>query len=389
MNTTTGMRTVGLCLEPLDVLFFRDGRPFGASTRAESGQPMPQTLAGALWTALLQKYGCNFRQLSQKVVQEGATFKAAFAELCGAGWIADVKVRGPWLAQRHNSNNIDVLTPMPAILHTAKKDGGEAPLHRLRPLPRGQEPPGWQPIEPGLRPLWIKRLESTEAAAGYLTSKGLQTFLNGDLPDRQEVVNNDALFGFDHRTGIEIAPDQLSAKEGGIYGISLLALRPAYTPPPEDGPRKELPQAILYAEVVLPSEAPGDAFVDLTALALGGEGRRVRVEVRPQPFDWPTVLAPGKPLLLLTTPGLFAEPWRPAALPVPPLVAAAVPGAVAVSGWDLARRGPKPTRFAAAPGSVYFLDGTPDGLPPDSLSDAPEDRQQGWGCYLKGVWTDA
>ena len=29
MTTATVSQTVGLCLEPLDVLFFRDGRPFG------------------------------------------------------------------------------------------------------------------------------------------------------------------------------------------------------------------------------------------------------------------------------------------------------------------------------------------------------------------------
>jgi CRISPR-associated protein Cmr3 len=140
----------------------------------------------------------------------------------------------------------------------------------------------------------------------------------------------------------------------------------------------------------VPDETLGQLVEEMHTLPFGGEGRRVRVQILPRSFKWrPEVAASGKPLLLLTTPGLFAEPWRPAALPAPPLVAAAVPGAVAVSGWDLARRGPKPTRFAAAAGSVYFLDGMPDGLPPDSLSDKPDDRQQGWGCYLKGVWTDA
>ena len=68
-------------------------------------------------------------------------------------------------------------------------------------------------------------------------------------------------------------------------------------------------------------------------------------------------------------------------------MAAAVPGAVAVSGWDLARGGPKRTRFAAAAGSVYFLKALPENLP-ETLSDNPEDGAQGWGCYVKGVWLD-
>ena len=51
--TTLATTTVGLCLEPLDVLFFRDGRPFTGSERSVSGQPLPQTLAGAIRTGAL------------------------------------------------------------------------------------------------------------------------------------------------------------------------------------------------------------------------------------------------------------------------------------------------------------------------------------------------
>ena len=52
---------LGLRLDPLDVLFFRDGRPFGESTRAEGSLPVPQTLAGALRTALLTRAGFDLR----------------------------------------------------------------------------------------------------------------------------------------------------------------------------------------------------------------------------------------------------------------------------------------------------------------------------------------
>jgi CRISPR-associated protein Cmr3 len=135
-----------------------------------------------------------------------------------------------------------------------------------------------------------------------------------------------------------------------------------------------------------------DVFGDGAPLHLGGEGRRVRVEpVLRSP--WPDQLKPQgqqRPFLLLTTPGFFEDrkdPWRPRCLGNH-LVAAAVPGAVAVSGWDLAKGGPKPTRFAAAAGSVFFLDALPGDLPEHSLCDDPTDRQQGWGHYLQGVWTD-
>ena len=63
--------------------------------------------------------------------------------------------------------------------------------------------------------------------------------------------------------------------------------------------------------------------------------------------------------------------------------------ALAVSGWDVARGSPRPTRFAAPAGSVYFVT-TPDpGDPEASLCDDPEDSAQGWGFALRGVWSDA
>ncbi len=374
MSTLMTSRTLGLCLESLDVLFFRDGRPFGAATRASSGQPMPQTLAGAIWTALLQKYGCDFRELAREVAQEHQFTSAVVEKLCGAGWIADVQVRGPWLALQ-TGDTLEVLTPMPALLHARKKGAaGSEPLQRLGPLPRGQEPPGWQPFEPGLRPLWLKSLEPTEAAPGYLKRRGLQAFLDGGIPKGEDVVRADDLFGYDHRTGIEIAADQLTAREGMIYGVSLLVLQKGIS---------------LYTEVKLPDGSEPDPFAGITTLAFGGEGRRVAIRPTREPITWPRAepqQAKQKPLVVLTTPGLFAAGWKPDILKNH-LIAAAVPGSVAVSGWDLARGGPKPTRFAAVAGSSYLLETSPPHLP-DCLADRAEDQAQGWGHYVKGVWID-
>jgi CRISPR-associated protein Cmr3 len=139
--------------------------------------------------------------------------------------------------------------------------------------------------------------------------------------------------------------------------------------------------------VVLPGAAPPDALTGIDIIALGGEGRRARLEEAP-PFAWPEAKPVGgqKSLALLTTPCLSAGGWKPSAMGG--VVAAAIPAPVAVSGWDLANNGPRPTRFAAPAGSVYYLGDSAEGLPP-SLADGP-DRPEllGWGCYLKGVWSD-
>lgn len=369
------MTTIGLTLEPLDVLFFRDGRPFGAATSGASVLPLPQTLAGAILTALLETHGCDFTRLPSELRDRG-NWAAAIASAGGPSWIGALAVRGPWLARRQASGGLEVLVPAPAVLHADKTpQGAERKLHALRPLPP-QRLPGWRPPEsaPGLWPLWLRHPRPTQPATGYLTPAGVRAFLHGKSVPPDQLVHPDQLFDFDRRTGIGIDPDRLAAEESRIYGATFLALQPAVS---------------LYAEVVLPGEAAGSALAGIETVAFGGEGRRVRVQTLDRPFSWPAQMPAGqgqKPLLLLTTPGLFREAWKPAALHGR-LVAAAVPGSVPVSGWDLARGGPKPNRFAAQAGSVYFLDESLYPWP-ETLSDHARDAQQGWGCYLKGVWID-
>src|SRR5712692_6921815 len=232
---------IGLRLEALDVLFFRDGRPFTAASRGASGLPAPQTMAGALRTVLLERYGCNFERL-----RGPATFAAAVQQACSPEhhWIGKVVVRGPWIARwnKDKPDEVEVLTPMPAVLHTEKKHAN-ARFHRLQPLK--DRLPGWRPAESGLRPLWLRERVATESAEGYLTPKGLADFLRGQEVEASAVVTRDALFAFDHRTGIGIEPDRLSVEESQIYGVSFLALK--------DG-------VGLYVEVVLPDGAPADAL---------------------------------------------------------------------------------------------------------------------------------
>lgn len=395
---TAATSILGLCFEPLDVLFFRDGRPFGAATRASSGLPMPQTLAGAIWTALLQRHGSEFSfgKLATEAKKlatnpSAADWTTAIERAGGPAWVARIVVRGPWIARMPAEMNQspEALVPAPAVLHMTKKVAS-GNLHRLCPL--REPPPGWRDSVPAdqkdLRPLWLKHSDPSEPVTGFLTRRGLETFLAGDIPAPADLIKGDELFAFDHRTGIEISADQLTAKEGGIYGASFLALRTPYTARELGDDSPQSPAVVLYAEVKMPIDAGPNPFDGITTISLGGEGRRAKVTVVPR-FDWPSVkptVPKPRPLLFQTTPGIYDAGWMPACLRGR-LVAAAMPGAVAVSGWDLARGSPKPTRFAAAAGSVYFLNELPNNLP-EGLSDQAIDRQQGWGCFIQGAWND-
>ncbi len=375
MSTGTAT-TLAFALEPLDVLFFRDGRPFTGAERSVSGLPLPQTFTGAIRTALLRSVGCDFQALGS-AMNDGASFADAVGDASTAEhrWIGNVTVLGPWLGRRAaDDDGAEVLLPLPATVHREKKNHKN--LHRLSPLPEGQLP-GWNPPAgpEELRPLWPKQLAATEPAEGYLTPKGLQQFLRDRDVAADAVIPASELFGLDYRTGLGISPNRLVAEESQIFGRGFLALKKGI---------------FLYGEVLLPDGAPADGCLeDIELLPFGGEGRYVRLRRLDRSFDWPSVVPQGKNenrLLLLTTPCAFAAGWKPKCLDGH-IVAAAVPGSLAFSGWDMARRGPKPTQFAVPAGSVYFLDSQPN-TATQSLAESDEARLQGWGCFLTGVWTD-
>lgn len=354
----TGERTTGIALEALDPLFFRDGRPFAAASRVASGLPMPQSLAGALRTHLLQRQGCDFQALSD-LMKSGMSFESSLQamrtpELAA---IAGMSFRGPWFML-----DGEPLVPVPACLMKIE-DSGE--VVRLSPL-KSRPLPGWKPLPGQEYPLWCFDSRPSKRLPGYLDPQGLALFLQGGVPALTQVISADRLYGHDLRTGIGLNTTTKTAEEHLIYGVSLLALKDRVT---------------LYAEVVASEDGLSLLPDSMSTLAFGGEGRRVAFR-KTDPFNWPTApTGTGQNrLLFLTAAGLFGG-WRPQGLAT---VAAAVPGYMAVSGWDLARGGPKPNRFAAQAGSVYFLeDGTDSGPIASSLGD---DVALGWGTCLEGAW---
>ena len=351
--------TIGLCLEPLDVLFFRDGRPFDAATKVVSGLPTPQVLAGAVRTALLEKFGCDFAALREST-RAGKSFAEGLRP--DIRWIAGVKFRGPWLCRLPDAaNTLDVFLPVPATLHTPKK--GTGGIRILKPLKEG-ELLGWTD-DRGLRPLWLDGTAATDPAQGFLDSAGLTAFLAGKLPEEGSIRKSGDFHDHDTRTGIGIKPDELTTGDGEIYGIRFLSMKCGFG---------------FYADIDLPEEK-AVVFDDIPFLAFGGEGKRVAVHTV-EPFAFPEYKpeAGKKSFLLLTTPSVTVPNGQPYFPKDVKCAAAAVNTPVAISGWDIAKGGPKPTRFASPVGSVYFLDTT---------DPVPEQIDEfGYGCHLQGVWTD-
>ncbi len=366
-------------LEPLDVLFFRDGRPFGQADRAQGHPfPMPQTFAGAVTTALLET-------LALKNVTAAQILRSNDKSVDTLGILAQLQLlqlrfRGLWPARRHasDSNNLQLLLPTPTFLHrAAKQDTDEPTLHPLQPctipLPGWEQSPRWPPVL--LQPLRADVDAATEPAGGWLSLEGWKQLIQGTVPDGSHWVRDSDIVRWDYRTGVGIEPGTYAASEGMIYAVRFLAL---------GNPVSSENDIVFYGEVEAPSVLV-DALQSIASLALGGEARRVRVSWR-EAIQWPQANPPRNgqvPFVALITPGIFQEGWVPQVLK-DKVMAAAVAEPLAVSGWDLARAGPKPLRWAAPAGSTLFLK-TPLDPSIRSLADDDEDQRIGWGCYLQGV----
>jgi CRISPR-associated protein Cmr3 len=365
---STPSNWIGLRLDALDTLFFRDSRPFDAATRASGGLPQPQTLAGALRTALLARTGFQFAKFSKLRKDNPHLLREALLQAGASQAIVEGKFRGPWLGLAPNDNQVTPLIPMPETLKRGK-DGGWSVAKPINTIP------GWHD-DNQLHPLWRDREADAKADPELLTFQGLVEFLrSGKHPAESDCVKREELFGFDHRVGIAVNWDTLTSADGQLYVISLLAMRAKF------GSQN----VCLYAEV---SGELGSQFDEPLVVPFGGEGKYVQV-TKVSAQEWPTTIGPNS-VWYLATPTFFPPTGRP--LPMPKngtLISAASGSGIPISGWDVARNGPRATRFAVPAGAVYFVSG--DASPEDFLNNGNENestdlRQEGWGFALPGTW---
>lgn len=412
-------------LTPLDTLFCRDGRPFGASTVATSGLPNPQTVAGAFRTLAFRRLGISPSETSPR------------------DWnrlILGMQVRGPWPMITDTTLKQpqlpQLLLPTPADVVRPKGSDGKImrlrvyneqqtnhqPMNPASPPTSSAAPKGWKTppgFPDGFRPLWNcdknEEADQIEPVGGFITHSGMQAYLRGQTPDLADFIQSDSIITHESRTGIAVDGDSLTAAESQIYSIRMLRLKQGVCLSVKDrGPNAEDSNTLakrkwdvsLYAEVHIPEESRKDADAvfgqnDSWTMPLGGEGKLVVVKPMEQ-IEWPDEHVSGDPaVLVLISPARFPKPYSiPDSYLLPSgwrLASAGVTGHVSVSGWDLKRRCPKPTRNYAAAGSVYFLESTDTNkasLPDDRIVTLGETREniegiefvQGHGLCLKGVW---
>ena len=350
------MRTIGLVFEPLDTLFFRGGRPFGTGLPGESPLPSPQSLAGVVRTYLLDREKADFAAMRGK-----ATLRDAFAA-AGTPWLADVCFRGPWLAELEQDR------PRPLVRAPADLRFVNGEVVRL--LPTTQKLPGWQPELSGMYPLWHTDGKPSKSRPELLSFEELSIYLANGTIQAHRVRSFAEFFLLEDRTGVVIDSATYASKQGEIFMTRNLRLKSGI---------------VFYAE----TDVPEDKLAHFEAPATinwGGE-RHHAVVRKVAPVSWQEPDSDDRRSLLLLSPAFFERGWQPDLIPEGQLRSAAVEGPYAISGWDLARGGPKATRFGVDSGSVYFIEGpSPAGR---HLNHDHEDAALGYGFFLKGSWNYA
>lgn len=402
---------VDLAVVPRDGLQFRDGRHWGASAGGRSHTldwPYPSSLLGALRTA----YG---RQLE---MAEGI-------RLDSRSWperTRDVELRIPLALRRplgESWSPAHRMWPRPADAIYIQDDaepkgslkGSGSPsgrLVRLEPHP-GKNPTLGTDDDPAREALWRPILEQRGKplpAPPWWPDAAAIAWLAGKPVDAELT----RIGGMASRLQVSVSLDEatLAYKEGALFASTLLeTLERAPSGRPLDRP-------VEWA-IGLRAALPGDGRAILGApFTLGGDGRLAIPEELPaEVFSLPRELeaafasGPRGLRLLVVSPGHFDGGWLPDGLSprgaeyrgqlagIPDeviLKAAFMDRPRHVSGWDLARHEPKPTRRLVAPGSVFFFtkaDGRPF-TPEDARNlwfrRIGSDTHEGFGVVVPGVW---
>lgn len=280
-------------------------------------------------------------------------------------------------------------------------------LHRLVPQAIGENQ-GCD-LPDGLLPVFFQQRPKSKPVSGpaWWTQDNMTDWLCEEMPQQQEQIKQNDLghaqLPTDVRYHIALDRETLSSAPGLLYqsaGRDFAALRKA----------KDLQQlnkrgwqAEHYALL-----ARFDKKLEAGMLRLGGEGRLSALQSCNN--AWPQMPAKLRQALkgqkhirlILQTPALFQNGWRPAWLDKGEhptieglklkLCAAATERWQAISGWDIRAKKPKAVRRLVPAGSVYWFEilnndfDDWDALWLTSLCDEACDRDSGFGLVVPGVW---
>ena len=331
-------------IEPLDVLFLRGNTLFGhAGSYGESAMPpKPSVFSGALRSALLVAKGHDLAAFARGEIND--------PELGTPEAPGSIVVTGFGLARRaEQSGEVEPLFAAPSDV-ILRKSTSDQHVPMLRPTTLHSALLSSQATS-AAAVVAQERREKVDSGK-WLSAAGWTRYLAGEPIQANQLVSSACLWKVETRIGIGLDAAKRRAADGQLFSSQAIA------------PRKSEGFDVGFLATVSGVEVPHSLV-----LRFGGDGRAAmayRVSVQsPQP-DYHAMVGAQRFRMVLTTPGLFENGWRPTGVNASGafslhgvrgrLSCAAVARAEVISGFDLAKGCPKPAERVAPTGSVYWLE---------------------------------
>lgn len=382
-------------VEPADVLLFRDGRSFSAANSDTLARgvfpPQPTVFYGAIRSAVMSRNGADFDR-------PAFGLSGPVADVVGTKAEPGTLRIARFALARRRGDAVERLYPVPSDVLVRKDDRAAPRAERRHTLLRTREGQGRTNAPDGVLLPWTDddALDAVYTAArGYLPEPAFWQVLAGDERAMRNAVDPESLFCTEPRTSVALDNETGTGRTGRLYTVAFTRMNPD-------------------VGFLLGLENDAGVVPERGWLRLGGEARAAQFTpvagLRTAGNDATdndlasTIRARGRFKLVLTTPAVFEQGWRPdvvgddgrgtlAGCRVR-LCGAAVEGHVPLGGWNMAAGRPKTTRRAVPVGSTYFFDlegaSTAHRLVENgrilSLAGSSDDRKQGLGLAALGTY---
>lgn len=352
-----------LKLQPLDTLFFRDGKPFarGDENWADGNfPPNPSVIYGAMRAALATVTGKEipFSQVPEMLGEQVFKIKGIY----------------------YNYESVNLLPlPLDLVEYKADAEGIEAQekhkVNLLHLIPvKGVLSKKKSFVKYLLHPAGFQQAENLDG--GLISESQLGAYLQGNISAIDDVIKLSDFIKSEPKVGIGRNDTTRSAEEGLLYRVDT----------------KRLDK--IEMRVITSASEYSKEDLDRSVVHLGGETKLIQIKkVGKDTLDVrkPT-LQKGQFKIYLSTPAFFTKyGWKPdlERLGIQAnLVAACVGKPISIGGYDMANNEPKPMLKAVPAGSVYYYesDEEPENIMKkingESVSDVmPE---QGYGIAYVG-----
>jgi len=320
-------------INPLDTLFFRDGKPFtmGEDTWSNSiFPPYPTTIYGALRSAYFAMHIDKF----EKANEEDDPTK-------------NLRIKGIFLKV---TEEYFFPLPMDCVKKKDSKEGDGFILHT-------ELAKGFISNYPKLEKLLIISSENNEKVEnvknGILSKLDFEEYLKGET----NIITYSKIDNYlidEPKIGIARSSQTHSSQEGMLYRVDMKRL--------ENNKSEKINIVVDFEGLDLPEEG---------LMKLGGEGKAVRYSKHNEQditINFPQFKEDTKQFkIVLTTPAIFKNGWLPNWIGENTLegeynglklklLTAAIAKPVNIGGFDIKGRKPKPMYKAVPAGSVYYFE---------------------------------